>query len=231
MGGRVFDFEKEDKYKRTQHYEWLLPVFYKCVDEGTEQKKVKTFYLEARTTTVPRTLVANVQTLDFGEIPVAMRVTKEILIKNIGNKDESLKLQSLSPYGGFSVLNAMRTISPGETRGVIIQFEPLAQQIYEERVIMLSEHTTVSVYMKGCGVRPEVNIEPEEGLLYFGNVLAGETAEKTFKIKNISSFAVKFNLKTEGQGVANKKKEVPFLLIPATATIPANETYEVKIIF
>ena len=87
---------------------------------------MKTFYLEARTTTVPRTLVANVQTLDFGEIPVAMRVTKEILIKNIGNKDESLKLQSLSPYGGFSVLNAMRTISPGETRGVIIQFEPLA---------------------------------------------------------------------------------------------------------
>jgi hypothetical protein len=61
----------------------------------------------------------------------------------------------------------------------------------------MSEHTTVSVYMKGCGVRPEVNIEPEEGLLYFGNVLAGETAEKTFKIKNISSFAVKFNLKTE----------------------------------
>ncbi len=96
---------------------------------------------------------------------------------------------------------------------------------------MMSEHTTVSVYMKGCGVRPEVNIEPEEGLLYFGNVLAGETAEKTFKIKNISSFAVKFNLKTESQGVSNKKKEVPFLLIPSTATIPANETYEVKIIF
>ena len=96
---------------------------------------------------------------------------------------------------------------------------------------MLSEHTTVSVYMKGCGVRPEVNIEPEEGLLNFGNVLAGETVEKSFKIKNISSFAVKFNLKTESQGVTNKKKEVPFLLIPSTATIAANETYEVKIVF
>ena len=96
---------------------------------------------------------------------------------------------------------------------------------------MLSEHTTVSAYMKGCGVRPEVNIEPEEGLLSFGNVLAGETFEKTFKIKNISSFAVKFNLKTESQGVTNKKKEVPFLLIPSTATIAANETYEVKIVF
>jgi hypothetical protein len=85
--------------------------------------------------------------------------------------------------------------------------------------------------MKGCGVRPEVNIEPEEGLLSFGNLLVGETVEKTFKIKNISSFSVKFNLVTEAYGVTNKKKEVPFLLVPSTATIGAKETYEVKIVF
>jgi P pilus assembly chaperone PapD len=62
-------------------------------------------------------------------------------------------------------------------------------------------------------------------------VIMGEEKKKEIKIKNISSFAVKFNLKTESQGVTNKKKEVPFLLIPSTATIPANETYEVKIVF
>ena len=66
---------------------------------------------------------------------------------------------------------------------------------------MYSERTTVSVFMKGCGVRPEVNIEPEDGLLQFGNVLVGETVEKVFKIKNISSFAVKFSLKSECSGV------------------------------
>ena len=57
---------------------------------------------------------------------------------------------------------------------------------------MNSEHTTVSVYLKGCGVRPEVSIEPEEGLLNFGNIIVGEIYEKSFKIKNISYFAVKF---------------------------------------
>jgi len=57
---------------------------------------------------------------------------------------------------------------------------------------MNTQHTTVSVSMKGCGVRSEINIEPEEGLLNFGNILVGETYEKSFKIKNVSSFAVKF---------------------------------------
>lgn len=50
----------------------------------------------------------------------------------------------------------------------------------------------MSVFMKGSGVKPEVHIEPEEGLLYFGNILVGETFEKSFKIKNISSFQIKF---------------------------------------
>jgi len=36
--------------------------------------------------------------------------------------------------------------------------------------------------MKGTGVRPEVKIEPAEGLLNFGNIIVGETFEKTFKI-------------------------------------------------
>jgi len=36
-------------------------------------------------------------------------------------------MEPLTPFGGFSVLNAMRTIAPGETRPIVVQFEPLAQ--------------------------------------------------------------------------------------------------------
>ena len=57
----------------------------------------------------------------------------------------------------------------------MVQFEPHEQQKYEERIVMNSEHTTVSVFMKGKGVKPEVNIEPEEGLLNFGNIIVGES--------------------------------------------------------
>ena len=96
---------------------------------------------------------------------------------------------------------------------------------------MFSDHTMVSVLLKGTGVRPEVKITPEDGIVPFGNVLVGETAEKTFSIQNVSSFPVNFNLESLVRGVENHRKQVPFVLVPKQGTIPANESYEVKIIF
>ena len=96
---------------------------------------------------------------------------------------------------------------------------------------MFSDHTMVSVLLKGIGVRPEVKITPEDGLINFGNILANETTERTFNIENVSSFPVNFNLESLVSGVNNHQKQVPFVLIPSQGTIPANESYEVKIIF
>lgn len=125
MGGRVFNFDSNDEANRTQHYEWLIPVYFRLKDNP--ESEVRTLYLEARTTTVQVTLQANVKELDFGEVPVAFKKTQEILIKNVGTVPEKLDLQSLTPFGGFVVLNAMRTILPGESKPVVVQFEPLAQ--------------------------------------------------------------------------------------------------------
>lgn len=230
MGGTVTDFDVDQEQARTQHYSWLLPVYFRPMD-SSDGDQVKTLYLEVKTTTVPKTLVTNAEVLEFGEIPVANKKIMEILIKNVGTMEETLRLQALTPFGGFSILNAMRTIRPGETKPIVVQFEPLFQQIQEERVVMFSDHTMVSVLLKGTGVRPEVKIEPEDGLIPFGNVLVGETSEKSFKIENVSSFPVNFNLESLVHGVENYRKQVPFMLIPKQGTIPANESYEVKIIF
>jgi hypothetical protein len=35
-------------------------------------------------------------------------------------------MEPLTPFGGFSVLNALRTILPGETKAIVVQFEPNA---------------------------------------------------------------------------------------------------------
>ena len=118
LGGSVTDFDKDDNDKRTQHYNWFLPVYYKVQDR--EDAEINCMYLEARTTTVKRTLIPNTDEMEFGEIPVAFKETKEILIKNVGLHDETLRMEPLTPFGGFSVLNAMRTIKPGETKPVVV---------------------------------------------------------------------------------------------------------------
>lgn len=74
MGGRLIDFDQEQESARTQHYEWLLPVYFRCTDPGANDI-VKTLFLEVRTTTVPKTLVPNTDVLEFGEIPVAFKKT------------------------------------------------------------------------------------------------------------------------------------------------------------
>lgn len=74
MGGRLTDFEQEHDSKRTQHYSWLLPIYFRCTNPGASDA-VKTLFLEVRTTTVPKTLVPNTDVLDFGEIPVAFKKT------------------------------------------------------------------------------------------------------------------------------------------------------------
>lgn len=121
MGGAVHDFYPEDQKRKSQHYEWLIPVYYKSAEKDEE---AKVFYLEARTCTVFRSLVPSVQALEFGEIPVANRRVQELLIKNVGALPETMRLEPLTPFGGFTVLNAMRTIQPGETKPVVVQFEP-----------------------------------------------------------------------------------------------------------
>jgi hypothetical protein len=125
LGGRVYDFFPEDNVRKSQHYEWLIPVYYKSAEK--EHDEVYVFYLEVRTTTVFRSLVPNVKELSFGEIPVANRRVLEILVKNVGELEENMRMEPLTPFGGFSVLNAMRTIKPGETKPIVVQFEPHAQ--------------------------------------------------------------------------------------------------------
>jgi hypothetical protein len=213
-GGKVLDFKPDaDEQQKSQHYEWLVPMYFKLADK--REAKTDVMYLSARTTCVRRTLIPNVEVLEFGEIPVLLKQTQEILVKNIGATEQTLKMEAMTPYGGFSVINALRTVKPGETKAILVQFEPFSQQIYEEDLKIFSNHTVVSVKLKGIGVRPEVKASLPDGLLSFGNVLASEQVVKTFNIKNVSGFPVKFELNSKLAGVENHSLLKPFTLIPA----------------
>jgi len=50
----------------------------------------------------------------------------EVMITNIGTNVEELSMDAMTPYGGFTVLNARRAILPGETKPILIEFKPFA---------------------------------------------------------------------------------------------------------
>jgi hypothetical protein len=66
---------------------------------------------------------------------------------------------------------------------------------------LFSDTQRVSVKLKGKGVKPEVQVLPEDGLLNFGGLVLGEITERTFKVKNISNFDVKMKIVTKLKGL------------------------------
>lgn len=230
LGGRKLDFYPDDPKRKAQHYDWLVPMFFRDASKPGAADLKKTF-LEVRTITVTRTLIPQEEVVDFGEVPVAFRKTHEILIKNIGDTEEPLKMEALPLYGGFAVLNARRTLAPGDTKPILVEFNPFTQQVYEERLKLYSEKTVASVLLRGIGVRPEVRIEPHSGLIYFGNIIVNEHSEKEFEIKNVSNFPVKFSLDKKAEGVVNKKGLSNFTFIPSEGIVPSSSSLKVKVIF
>eukprot|EP01017_Pseudomicrothorax_dubius_P009283 TRINITY_DN13124_c0_g1_i2.p1 TRINITY_DN13124_c0_g1~~TRINITY_DN13124_c0_g1_i2.p1 ORF type:complete len:352 (-),score=62.77 TRINITY_DN13124_c0_g1_i2:3-1058(-) len=140
-------------------------------------------------------------------------------------------MEPLPLYGGFSLLNALRPINKGEMKGIKIQFEPHTQQIFEEKLKIFSNTSSISLHLKGKGVRPEVQLLPESGLLPFGGVLLGDVVERTFTVKCLSNFKIHFKLKSLAKGVDNRAGYSPFSFIPSDADVEPGKEVVVKVTF
>jgi len=89
----------------------------------------------------------------------------------------------------------------------------------------------VSAVLKGKGVRPEVKIFPENGLLPFGAVVKGDQSEKTFQIKNVSHFAIKYKLVAIVDGLKNFNNSEVFGFIPTEGSIEAQKEAQIQVVF
>lgn len=87
------------------------------------------------------------------------------------------------------------------------------------------------IFINFLGVKPEVQVIPEDGLLNIGGVVIGESCERSFQIKNISNFEIKLKIISKGHGLYNKNGSKVFSFIPSEASIEAHESIDVNIIF
>lgn len=78
-------------------------------------------------------------------------------------------------------------------------------------------------------MRPEVKLDPESGLLNMGSVLIDEQTEKSFRIKNLTNFQLKFKLSRRAEGIRNLSGQSAFTCIPTEGLIEPNKDIEVKV--
>lgn len=245
LGGYMEEFEV--KGFQSQHYTWLVPCYFKPMDEPETARS--TMFVEITTVTTSKILIADKAEIDFGEVAVGFRKVEELLITNLGKTEATLKMDLLPLLGGFNVLNALKTIPPGKSKNVVLQFEPYNQQEfkkectlklfneqntheeYKQTLTIFSGQSSISVRLKGSSVKPEVTINPQDGLMNMGATLPNEKLEKTFDIKNVSNFSLDFDLKMLSSGLKRSDGQEAFLFIPSKGTIKAGEVLQVRIIF
>lgn len=245
LGGKVEEFEVEGFI--SQHYTWLVPCYFKPVDEPETARS--TMFIELTSVTTSKILISDKAEINFGEVAVGFRRVEELLITNLGKTRADLRMDLLPLLGGFNVLNALKSIPPGKTRNIVLQFEPYNQQEfkrndtrklfndqtthedYKQTLTIHSGQSSISVKLQGSSVKPEVTINPLDGLLNLGATLPNEKLEKAFEIKNVSNFSLEFNLKLLGSGIKRTDGQEAFLYIPSKGTLKAGENLQVKIIF
>lgn len=162
MGGKLFTFGD------TQHYQWLLPVYFKQKDYSDVSTEVN--FLEITTTSIVQVLTIDHSQLDFGEIAVGTRAIREVIISNNGPRAQ-LKKKSLPIFCSFNVLNSLKEVEPNKPFRAVIEFQPIEEQVFEQKIEFFTDQYSVSCRVKGKGVRPEVQIEPDNGLVNLGGVL------------------------------------------------------------
>ncbi|CAG9327365.1 unnamed protein product [Blepharisma stoltei] len=228
IGGKVYDFYVDEPAKRSQHYEWLIPVYFRpLLPDGV----TRLHYLQMKTVVINKTLIADPEVLDFGEIAVSCRKVAEFTLLNQDTQPVSLSMDPLPPFGGFTVLNAMRVVESGQKKAIVVEFEPINQQYFEEKLTIRTGNSAVSIVLKGRGVRPELKLDPEDGLLNMGNAIPGDFVEKAFTLKNIVSFPFEFMLKKRMVGVQNYNSLVNFTFIPQYGRIEPGSSLQVKVKF
>lgn len=87
------------------------------------------------------------------------------------------------------------------------------------------------VVLVGEGVSPTLAMDPADGVVDVGHVIAGESSSRTVRLTNTSVFPLTFEIKNIGRTFQNYGSVEVFSCTPAEATVPAGETQEVEVTF
>ncbi|CAM9934595.1 unnamed protein product [Lampetra fluviatilis] len=150
-----------------------------------------TLYLEVHCPAVSPPLIcvsdSGRTTLDFGQACIGQTVTKRITVENISHQHLKPTCSLLDPLGPFTLLNALRPISPGCTHTLMLAFAALQQRQFHERLEVQAGGAVLTLTLVGRAQLPLVTCSLEEPCLSLGPVLSCSTASAGFKVSDLNT--------------------------------------------
>lgn len=199
--------------------------------------------------------IADTNSIDFGQIAVGIRVIKTVKLKNISlTRTMTIHSTGLNSVGPFNVVNACRTIEPGQWHTLVIECRPVLQGLLIE-VLELScsdGGPRITLTLRVQGVNPSIEISglepaptgwsPLGGILNFGNVIATDERIKKFTLHNKSLFTIEATVeRAVCSGIPPSKQNeliqrtitgLPiFSCRPEVVVIPEGSSVDVEMIF
>ena len=89
-------------------------------------------------------------------------------------------------------MNAARPLASNAAMNLIVQFTPQSQMHSRETITVASSYGRVQIVLVGQGVSPSLRIEPADGIIDVGHILAGDVAEAKCTFHNCSVFPLNF---------------------------------------
>ena len=112
-----------------------------------------------------------------------------------------------------------------------VQFAPLEQLKYFEKLHLQTATGVVEVALAGQGVSPSLAIDPPDGKLDLGHIVAGARSVVPVALKNCSVFPLRYSMDPVDEVPHNYDNLEVFTTAPPEATIGADLSQEVKVSF
>lgn len=154
--------------------------------------------LQVSTVILPRILSASTKSVAFGQVPVGHTETTTVRITNHSDITIDLSPIPLVPAGGFSLVNAPRSLAPGTYHDMVVAFKPTGHRVYTDKLVLgtHSHGPIMNITMSGVGVSPQVVLDPPGcGNIDFGAVCVGDTVTRKITLRNSSGFPLSFNVR------------------------------------
>ena len=216
----------------SRHATWRVPCY---VAQGSGQQAHATPLFAVHTTVVQRTVSADVDQLDFGQLAVGQTRVLPLRLRNRGpTAIGPPTAEGLNGTGPFAVVNALRGLPPATGLHVaLVRFAPMAQGVRSEPLVLHCAEVgkTVRVTLRGEGVSPTLEKEPRDGCLDLGHVVAGGGCSQVLVLRNTSVFPLAFSLAPVDDAHENFDHQSPFVCVPSEATIEPGAACRVKVRF